>query len=170
MSDPTTVSEETPPSVPAQPSQEPTETVETLKEKLAAEQKAKLEAEEEAKRWKNRVKDENPPKEKKKDSEEDYADWRIDNKDRIAVVKDQYEKELAELQELGAKPTLAIREKALKLAEKTVGVKQADPAEPLPGPSIDRGGQKEPKMTEYDHAMGINPETKKKYAHLESQW
>ncbi len=171
MSDPTTV-EETPPSDSTdQPSSETTDTVESLKEKLAAEQKEKLEALEEAKRWKGRVKDENPPKEKKKETEEDYLDWKIDNRDRISLVgKDEYEKELNELLDLGAKPTLAIREKALKLAEKTVGVKPHDGHEPLPTASVDRGGQREPKMTSTDHSFGVKPETKKKYSHLESQW
>lgn len=170
MSDLTTV-EETPPSDDTvQPSDEPTESVESLKEKLAAEQKKAEEALEEAKRWKNRVKDENPPKERKKDPDEEYADWRIDNKDRIALVKEQYEAELTELQELGAKPTLAIREKALRLAEKTVGVKTVETTEPLPSGTVHRSGQREPTMTEHDIAMGIKPETKKKYAQLESQW
>ena len=168
----TTVTDVTPPSADAaQPSKEPTVTVEALQDKLAAAEKDKLEAQEEAKRWKNRVKDENPPKEKKReDSETDYADWRIDNKSRISLVKDEYENELSELQELGAKPTLAIREKALRLAEEKVGVKTAKTSEPLPGPSVDRGGQREPTMTTTDHDFNIKPETKKKYAHLEDQW
>jgi hypothetical protein len=170
MLDPTTVDDSTPPSDSTdQPSQESTDTVESLKAKLAAEQKAKLEAEEEAKRWKNRVKEENPPK-KKVESEEDYADWRIDNKDRISLVRDQYEKELIELQESGMKITNAAREKALKLAELTVGVKKADPSEALPSPSVDRSGTREPIMTEYDNAFRVKPETKKKYANLEKEW
>ena len=154
-----------------QPSEEPTETVESLKEKLAATEKEKLEAEEEAKRWKGRVKEENPPKEKRKvDSDEAYADWRIDNKDRITVVKEQYEKELLELQEGGAKPTVLMREKALKLAEATLGVKKVEKTEPLPSGTVDRGGTREPIMTEHDVAFKVKPETKKKYAHLESEW
>jgi len=163
--------EESPPSdATEQPSEEsePTETVESLKEKLAAQQKEKEEALEEAKRWKNRVKEENPPK--KKDSDEDYADWRIDNRDRIALVKEQYEKELTDLQETGAKLTNDLREKALKLAEASQGIKKADSTEALPTPSVDRSGHREPKLTEYDVAMGVKPETKKKYAHLEEQW
>lgn len=170
MLDPTTETEVSPPSdETVQPSQESTETVESLKVQLAAEQKAKLEAEEDAKRWKNRVKDENPPK-KKTETEEDYADWRIDNKDRISLVKEHYERELSELQESGMKLSNAAREKALKLAELTVGVKKADPSEALPSPSVDRSGSREPIMSEYDNAFKVKPETKKKYANLEKEW
>jgi len=171
MPDPTPDTEVSPPSeTTEQPSkEEPTETVESLKEKLAATEKEKSEALEEANRWKGRVKEENPKK-KKEETPDDYADWRIDNKERIALVKEQYEKELAELQEAGIKPTNAVREKALRLAESTVGVKKADPSEPLPSPTVERGGQKEIKLTETDVAMGVKPETKKKYAHLENQW
>lgn len=151
-----------------QPSSEPTDTVESLKEKLAAKEAEAEKALEEAKRWKGRVKEENPPK--GKETSDDYADWRIDNRDRIALVKDHYEQELEELQESGMKLTNFAREKALRLAESSVGVKKADPSDALPSPSVDRSGSKEPKMTEYDHAMGVRPETKKKYAQWESQW
>lgn len=170
MSDQTPVTDEvTPPSASAdQPSDtESTETVESLKEKLAAKTAEAEKAAEDAKRWKNRVKEENPPaKEKKVDPDEAYADWRIDNKERIAVVKDAYEKELAELQENGAKLTISVREKALKLAEKNVGVKTADTTEPLPSAGVDRSGQRQPNLTNYDVQFGVKPETKKKYAHL----
>lgn len=165
MSDPTPEAEASPPSeTTEQPSPEPTDTVESLKEKLAATQVEKEKAEEEAKRWKGRVKEENPPK--KKDPSEEYADWRIDNKDRIALVKDQFEKELSELQADGAKLTLALREKALRLAEATSGVKKADPSEPIPSGTVDRSGQREPSMSATDLAFGIKPETKKKYGHI----
>lgn len=164
MSDPTTV-EETPPSVspdstpePSEEGTEPTESVESLKEKLAAEQAEKDKALEEAKRWKNRVKEENP----KKKPDEEYADWRIDNKDRIALVKDDYEKELEELQASGAKINIAMREKALRLAEKNVGVKTQE-TEPLPTGPVDRGGQRQPVLTQYDVQFGIKPETVKKH-------
>ncbi len=171
MSNPTPVDGSTPPSDSSiQPSSEATETVESLKEKLAATEAEKLQAQEEANTWKGRVKGENPPKVRKIDPDEEYLDWKIDNKDRISLVgKDVYEKELSELLESGAKPTLSIREKALKLAEKEVGVK-TEHHEPLPSASVDRGGQRDPKMTEYDTAFGVKPETKKKYAHLEEQW
>lgn len=169
MSDLTTAEEAPLSESTEQPSQEPTETVESLKDKLAAEQKAKEDALEEAKRWKGRVKEENPPKDKKKESEEDYADWRIDNKDRINLVREQYDQELSELQEGGAKLTNTLREKALKLAESTVGVKKAESSEALPSPSVDRGGQREPKLTEFDLAYGVKPETKKKYAQFVEQ-
>ena len=164
MFDSTPDSEESPPSASTdQPSQEPTDTVESLKEKLAATEQAKLDAEEDAKRWKNRVKDENPPKEKKKeDPDEAYADWRIDNKDRIGVVKEQYEKELSELQDAGVKVTIPMREKALRLAEATVGVKKAEKDEPIPSGSVDRTGGRQPALTESDVAFGVKPETVQK--------
>lgn len=168
MSDLTTVDDSTPPSDDTeQPSSEPTETVESLKVKLAAEAEEKERALEEAKRWKNRVKEENPPK---KSKEEDYADWRIDNRDRIALVKEQYDQEIEELEASGAKLNNAMREKALRLAESTLGIKKAEPKEPIPSGGVDRGGQKEPEMTPTDHAFGVKPETKKKYANLEREW
>ncbi len=168
MSTQTTETEVSPPSDSSdQPSSEPTETVESLKAKLAATEAEKLKAEEEANRWKGRVKEENPPKDKRKvDPDEEYADWRIDNKDRIGVVKDAYEKELSELQEGGMKVNLTMREKALRLAEASAGVKTAPKTEPLPGGMVDRGGQREPLMTKEDLAFGVKPETKKKYAHI----
>ena len=164
MSDSTPVTEVTPPSASAdQPSSEPIETVESLKEKLAAEQADKEKALEEAKRWKNRVKEDNPPK--KVDPDEAYSDWRIDNANRIKNVKDEYEKELSELQESGSKLSIAIREKALQLAEKTIGVKTQE-TEPLPSATVDRSGQRQPILTDSDVQFGVKPETKKKYAHL----
>lgn len=167
MADLTPETEVSPPSeTTVEPSSEPTDTVESLKEKLAAIEAEKLQAEEEAKRWKNRVKEENPPKEKKKDSDEDYADWRIDNKERIALVKESYDKELSELQESGAKVTVSLREKALSLAEAGAGVKKAERTVPLPGGMVDRSGHTEPKLNEFDSAFGVKPETKKKYAHF----
>jgi len=148
---------------------EPTDTVESLKEKLAAQESATKKAEEEASRWKGRVKEENPPK-KKEEKEEDYTEWRIDNRDRIALVKEEYEKELEELQGTGAKISNTMREKALRLAEQSAGVKKAELEEPIPSGEVDRSGSKEPSMTDYDIAYQIKPETKKKYAHLEREW
>lgn len=171
MADQTPVDESTPPSDETeQPSEsEPTDTVESLKEKLAAEAEERQKAEEEAKRWKNRVKEENPPK-KKSESDEDYADWRIDNRDRISLVKEQYEKELEELQESGAKVSLSMREKALRLAESSVGVKKQERQEPIPSGGVDRSGSKEPQLTEHDRQFDVNPDIKKKYSHLEKEW
>lgn len=174
MSEPTPVTEEetpevTPPSEEAdQPSEEteetePTESVESLKEQLAATEAEKEKAEEEARRWKGRVKEENPPK-KKEEKEEDYADWRIDNKERIALVKEEYEKELDELEQAGVKLTNAMREKALIIAESKAGVKKKEEeTEPIPEGTVDRTGDKEPQMTEHDVAFGIKPETVKKW-------
>lgn len=168
MSDLTPVADEaTPPSDSTdQPSQEATETVESLKEKLAAAEALKLKAEEEAKTWKGRVKDENPKK--KADPDEAYSDWRIDNRDRIAVpgIKEAYEQELQELEASGAKLTIPMREKALKLAEAKVGVKKVESSQPLPSGTIERGGLRQPTLTEHDIAFGVKPETKKKYAQL----
>ncbi len=171
MTDPTTDPiEGTPPSASTdQPSDKgATETVESLKVKLAAAEKEKLEAQAKADEWKGRVKEENPKK-KKEETPDDYADWRIDNKDRLSVagVKDAYEKELQELEQNGSKVSNAIREKALKLAESTIGVKKAEPSsQPLPSGMVDRGGSAAPTMTNYDTQFGVNPETKKKWAHV----
>lgn len=164
MSDLTPAEEALPSVETVQPSEEATETVETLKEKLAAETAAKEKALSDAKALKHRLKEENPPaKDRKVDPDEAYSDWRIDNKDRIAVVKDEYEKELSELQENGSKLTLAIREKALRLAEKSVGVKTQEANEPLPSGSVDRGGQRQPALTNYDVQFGVKAETVKKH-------
>ena len=165
MSDSTTTPDEgMPPSdTTDQPSEEATDTVESLKEKLAAEEKKRLEAEQKAAEWKNRVKEENPPKKRERgDSSEEYSDWRIDNRSRIALVKEEYEKELEELQSNGAKLSITLRDKALKLAEATVGVK-TKATDPLPSGMVDRGGEREPKMTDHDVLFKVNPEIKKKY-------
>lgn len=163
MSDLTPVSDDTPLSDSTdQPSLEATETVESLKEKLAVAEEEKRKAEEEAKTWKGRVKDENPKK-KKEDISEADIDWKIANQGRISLVKDAYEQELLDLEASGAKITNAVREKALKYAESNLQIKTVS-GEPLPAPSIDRSGSREPVMTESDIAFGVNPEIKKKYA------
>ena len=154
------------------PKEETTETVESLKEKLAAETEAKEKAEGEASTWEGRVKEENPPK-KKQETDKDYSDWRIDARDRLAVtgVKEAYESECSELESSGAKLTTVMREKALLLAEKSVGVKtETTETEPLPQGSVDRGGQKEPEMTATDKDFGVKAATKKKWAHMEKEW
>ncbi len=160
MSDSTTTTDEVvPPSASADSTSEQsgtTDTVETLKEKLAAQ-------EQETARWKGRVKEENPKKETK-ESSEDYSDWRIDNRDRINLVKDQYESEMQELQDSGMKMSIALRNKALLLAEAAIGVKKPERTQPLPAGSVDRSGGAAPNMTKYDVQMGVKPETKKKWA------
>ena len=148
-------SEETEPS-----EEEPTESVEELKERLAA-------AEEEALRWKNRVAEENPKKKKndspKLDVTEKDIDWKIENANRISLVKEAYDKELQDLEDSGVTLTNSIRDKALNYAESTTGVTKNPVSEPFPVAGIDRTEGSMPSLTEYDRAMNVKPEVKEKY-------
>lgn len=142
-----------PPTETEEPSQDATPSVEELQEKLAA-------AESEAKTWKGRV--EKATKKSPPISEEDI-DWKIANTARIALVKEQYEKELSELEAEGIKLTNRLREKALKLAESATGVKKPQSDEPLPTPSVDRSGGTQVKLSSYAQALGVKKETVEKY-------
>ncbi len=148
----TSSSEDPTPPATSEPSQEPTETVEELKEKLAA-------AENEAKRWKGRVE-----KTKKADpvTEEDI-DWKLKFNSRVDLVKEAYEKELQELQDAGAPLSNALKTKALMYAERDVGVQNVSSVS-LPSPTIDRTATREVPMTDTDRAFGLKPETKKEFA------
>lgn len=139
------------------PTEEPLEEP-TLEEKLAAEQSLRIKAENETKRWKGRLE-----KTTKGDISEDEIDWKIANKDRVALVEEAYKKELESLQELGAKPTLATKTKALELAEgKSFPQAQASSA-PIPPAGIQRTGTVQPHLTEIDNALGVKAETKSEY-------
>ena len=143
-----------------EPSSDATPTVEELQEKLTA-------AENEAKTWKGRAeKATKGEKPKEASVSEEELDWKIANTNRISLVKDSYQKHLDELQALGAKPTLATRDKALQLAESDTGVTKG-PSEPsdevLPMPTVDRSGTSTPKLTATDVALGVKPETIKEY-------
>lgn len=173
MSDPTPVIEEmTPPSAETvQPStMESTESVEELKARLAAAQKVAEEATTEAKRWRNRVEEENP---KRKFSEkpipvsEEDLDWKIANNSRVSLVKDAYQKHLTELQEIGAKLTTSLKNKALMLAEAETGVMKASSSvssnDGFPSPTVDRSGTQMPRLSPTDIALKVKPETIKEY-------
>lgn len=134
---------------------EPPETVESLKEKLAA-------AETEAKRWKGRTE-----KATKKDAvSEDDMNWAINNNPRVSLVKEAYEKELKDLEDLGAKITNATKSKALESAERITGIQKSSVEvtdHSFPAPSVDRSGSKGPRMTESDRMLKVKPETIEKY-------
>lgn len=158
-SEATPIEGELPPET-TEPSDEATLSVEELQEKLAA-------AEAEAKTWRGRAeKATKTPKEEKKSpvSEEDI-DWKIANINRINLVKDAYEQELADLAATGAKLTNALRDKALKLAESSSGVQKPQIAstETIPAAGVDRGGSATPELSSYDRALGVKPETVEKY-------
>lgn len=147
-----------------EPSPEATPTVEELQEQLAA-------AQNEVKTWKGRVekatKSDKTEKQKTATpiSEEDI-DWKLANNSRVALVKDTYEKHLTELQELGAKLTPALKEKALRLAEDEEGIHKSTvdaSSDPLPSPSIERSGNRPVRKTETDVALGVKDETIKEF-------
>lgn len=123
----------------------------TPEEKLAA-------AEAEAKMWKGRA--EKATKKSPALSEED-VDWKIKNSARVALVQETFEKELQELESLGAKITNATRTKALENAERATLVQKPENASDnsLPSPSVDRGGNQMPRLTETDIALKVKPET-----------
>lgn len=113
----TTPVQEPPSSETSQPSEEePTETVEELKERLAT-------AETEAKRWKGRVEKANE-KPKTKVNPEDLAEleWKLENKDRISLVKEEYEKIVEE----GYHGESVSKKIALELAEKVAKVDSSE--------------------------------------------
>ncbi len=132
----------------------------TPEEKLAA-------AEAEVKMWKGRADKAN--KEKKAGSasvSEDDMNWAINNNPRVALVKDVYEKELADLESLGAKVTNAAKSKALEAAELKAGVAKSTVSTPdtsFPSPSIDRSATRQVRMTEFDQQLKVKPETIEKY-------
>lgn len=158
--DPTTATVETTPPPTVTPDSEKTTEEQTVEEKLAA-------AEAEAKMWKGRAEKANT---KAKSSaaavSEEDMNWAIDNNPRVALVKDAYEKELKELEDLGAKITNAAKTKALDAAERITGIAKSTnetSGTNLPPPSIDRSGKKQIRMTESDQQMKIKPETIEKY-------
>jgi len=141
-----------------QPSeQEPTESVEELKKKLAA-------AETEAQRWKGRVEKATKTAKKEGSISEEDLDWKIANVDRIKLVKDTYQKELDELAATGAKVTNELREKALKLAEASSNIRTAAPSDSsFPAPEVDRSGGKPITLNPYAKAMNVKQETIEKF-------
>ena len=104
--------------------------------------------------------------------QEDETLWYTENIGRLKLVKNEYQKQLDELQSLGAKPSLVLRQKALELAERATGVTPSSEAtrqaSTASAPSVtDRSGDSsEVSLTEHDIALGIKPETKKKYRAL----
>ncbi len=126
----------------------------TPEEKLAA-------AEAEAKMWKGRAEKATKAPVKAPTISEEDIDWKIANTARVGLVKEAYEKELQELEALGAKVTNAARTKALENAERATLVQKPENASDnsLPSPSVDRGGQRAPRMTDTDIALNVKPET-----------
>ncbi len=123
----------------------------------------------EAKMWEGRAKKaRKDAEEKSKPLSEAEVDWRIDNKSRISLVKDAYEKELKDLEELGVKMTLAARSKALENAEAR-GLPRNSPNSDssLPSPTVDRSATAPIKLSEFDRATAkdhkVRAETIKEY-------
>lgn len=101
---------------------------------------------------------------------DDEVDWKIENAGRMKLVKDEYLKNLAELTEAGAKPTNAIREKALQLAEIEKGVSKSSSsssegerqaANSGPAASVQRSTSAPVNVTEHDRRFGITEKRKK---------
>ncbi len=146
-----------PPSSTPDPSKDaPQETMEELKEKLAA-------AESEAKRMKGRLEKARVGKES---VSEDDMNWAINHNPRVALVKEAYDKELTELEALGAKVTNATKTKALENAERITGIAKATVSTPdtsFPSPSVDRSASAQVRMTDFDRQLKVKPETVKEY-------
>lgn len=160
MSDSTPVAQEvTPPSAETpQPAPAPTETVEELKERLAA-------AETEAKRWKNRVAEENPKKKKEAITSDDLdsLEWKLANKERINLVKDEYDKLLVD----GYQGEKVSEKIALELAEKQARIDTAatkrDRQDDMTTPSVtNRIVNPQGYETEADRELGLTLEKKRK--------
>lgn len=105
----------------------------------------------------------------KKPEPDDEIDWKIENAGRIKLVKAEYQAELDELTANGAKPTNAIRQKALELAELRKGVvKRTDASENArqaamssESGTIDRSKQAPARLTEHDKRLGLTAERKR---------
>ena len=119
----------------------------------------------EAKMWEGRAKKaKDKAKEKSLPISEEDLDWKIANSSRVSLVKEAYDKELAEFEESGAKITNALKTKALQYAESKVLPKASNNSDnSLPSPSIDRGGTRSVQLTPTDIALGVKPETVKEY-------
>ncbi len=152
-----------------QPDTSATEDVEELKAKLAA-------AESEANTWKGRVEKAN--EKKKKDtpvmsSDLESLSWKLDNKDRISLVKDEYEKILVD----GYHGETVSEKIALELAEKvakvdTSGAKRDRQNDMTTSSTTNRTINPEGYETEADREMGLTLEKKRKleerHPHLKS--
>jgi len=160
--DPSETTPETePPSSPTpEPSEEkqeePTETVEELKEKLAAEQL-------ESKRWKGRVEKANEKPKDDRSAEIKDLEWRLENKERIKLVQDEYEKLLAE----GYQGERVSKNIALELAEKqakvdTSGAKRAR-QDDMTTPSVTARNEKATGyQSDVDRDLGLTAEKRRK--------
>jgi hypothetical protein len=103
---------------------------------------------------------------------EDETDFKIENASRIKLVKDEYKKELADLQATGAKLTPSLMDKALALAELKRGVttspdtlrQQMSASAPA---MVNRDADSSDiSLTENDVRLGVTPEIKAKWKHL----
>lgn len=92
---------------------------------------------------------------------EDYVDWRTDHADDIKMAGEEFEKQLNELKELGVKPDLKARKKALDLALAKKGVKESVQSVSQGTDTVDRESDEhipEEKLKELE-AWGISKET-----------
>lgn len=104
---------------------------------------------------------------------EDETLWYIENAGDLRLVRAEYEKNLSELTSLGAKATIALRQKALALAKAEKGVtsnpeieRQASTASPTPVTNRTVETSDEVVLSETDMRFGVKPETIKKWKHL----
>ncbi len=158
-----TTSTEPPSSQTTQPSNDATENVEELKAKLAA-------AESEANTWKGRVEKAN--EKKKKDTPVTSVDleeleWKLANKDRIGLVKDEYDKLLIDGyhgEKVSEKVALALAEKEAKIDNSnTKRARQND----MDTPSVtNRNVNPKGYADETDEMLGLTIEKKKKLDEL----
>ena len=146
-----------PPPETTQPSLDATEDVEALKAKLAA-------TEAEANTWKGRVEKANEKKPKDSRSEEiQELEWKLDNKERISLVKDEYEKILVE----GYQGEKVSKKIALELAEKQakvdVSAPKRDRQDDMSTPSVtNRNANPQGYEDDLDRELNLTQEKKRK--------
>jgi len=100
--------------------------------------------------------------------EDTEVDWKIENASRLKLVKDEYNRHLAEMQADGAKLTPALRERALKLAELDKGILKSSSSEAdrqaansSPAASTLRNTSPSVEVTEHDKRFNIDAKRKK---------
>ena len=120
-----------------------------------------------------RLKEVDKSKEKEDKVPEDETLWYVENAGELKLVKSEYDKHLSELTSLGAKPTLATRQKALALAKAERGVtvspevqRQGSSASAVSVTNRTLDVNEDVSLTETDLRLGVKPETKKKWQHL----
>lgn len=104
----------------------------------------------------------------KKPKNEDETLWLIENSQDLKIVKAEYQAELDELVEMGAKPTLKTKQKALKLALSNKGIASENPdvqrqAAISSSTTVNRKSKETVVLSDNMKRMGVKQETVEKY-------